>query len=306
MTTSTGGFLAKLILCIWNMAFVVVAVCLILVGTHKFLVPEDEHDGTYVLGFSWGTISTTFIIIGAIAAIASLTGLAGAACESPFLLKSYVYFIISALATILSLIIANWLFGDQFLDKADNYFSELMVNSSSSHGDFVAANAINTWQKVAMCCGKDGPSDWNNMTIVEENHGNKNGSKGSIISISKINYPISCCGEAYVSEANGKNMTNASSGQVCDEANLLYHEGCFSVPLVEWYKLMHKIIISVVLGVLSLLLSLACCLDRERKLGNAKLINAQYAAHLKSCISLKGPSKRRMGNPIRAQDISTF
>lgn len=313
--TTTGGSFAKVILCIWNIAFVGVAVCLILVGSRKFLVPD--HEDNYVLGFTWETVSTTFIILGVIVATASLTGFAGAACESTFLLKSYVYFIITGLVAIFGLIIANWLYGDLVLNGLDDYFSQLMVNSTSVHGDIAAANAINTWQKVALCCGQKGPSDWNNLTIIEKHHSNKS-SNGSISSISSNinNYPMSCCGEIYLAEAKSNSSSNTSFGPVCNETNLLYHEGCFSVPLIEWYKMMTVIGTSTFLGLLVLLLSLTCCLERERKLADAKLINAQYVAHLKSCIgsgrAIKGSSSKQargVGKPIRGYnppDISSF
>lgn len=320
--TSFGGSIAKVILCIWNIIFVAVAVCLILVGTHKFLVPEQEHEGSYILGFTWSTVSTVFIILGVIIATASLTGFAAAACESSYLLKSYVYFIVCGLFAIFGLAVANWLYGDLALKEMRDYFSQLMVNSTGQ-GDIASANALDTWQKVAMCCGKSGPSDWHHVNNSGNDNNAHNGSSASF-----INYPSSCCGggEGNSSDANisGVSDSNSTDSQ-CTDANLLFHDGCFSVPLVEWYKLMLLIGTSVFLTVLILLLSLTCCLDRERKLANAKLINQQYASHLKSCIGsgqagyISAGGKRRSAaagagggapvvKPIRytAQDMSSL
>lgn len=250
---SLRGSIAKAILCILNMFFIVVSCSIVFYG---FQIQVQHSNPNFEQTIpDWKTLSIAMILFGFILGIVSLFGFSAALCESPMLLNIYVYFL--SLGTILSifLTIMALLFSGQVIDISKKEYTKLMNTEQNTYNAFF----IQYFQRTFYCCGIKEPKDWFNQTF-----GN--------VSLEQDTYPASCCQE----KTDWKN-----SFKTCQ--NLASYDGCFSSNQLYRYKIYFRMALTIVIMFFALLLSLACCLERDRCLQLSQLVNLQYAAHLSSC-----------------------
>ena len=266
--TSCRGSLAKFILGIVNVFFLALAVGAILVGTRPLMV-AGNHDGTFI-GVTWRHIFTVLVIVGIIISTISFIGCTGAVCESSCFLQIYIFSLLLAILALIVSFAIGCLFTEQITNEASRHFSQLMANYDQDKSD---SQTVILLQKMAMCCGNRYPSDWHNETLLQ-----------NVTSIDKTIYPPSCCGKDYLNLETTNTGTNHTAKFVCNDAELRYHDGCFSDLQMKRFKFMLASLLTVCVAYLLVMVSLAFCLDRDRELSESKLINRQYSVHLGTCM----------------------
>ena len=122
---SFGGTMAKLVLCLVNLVFILFSFAITLLGSRMYIIPAQQN---ILDAISWSSLSTLLIIVGIACATISVVGLGGALCESTYLLNAYVCFLALCSGAVLATFIGGIIFSDVARDKARGWFAEQMAN----------------------------------------------------------------------------------------------------------------------------------------------------------------------------------
>ncbi|OTF78702.1 hypothetical protein BLA29_001878 [Euroglyphus maynei] len=172
-----------------------------------------------------------------------------------------------------------------------------VVSNPSQQEKINHALFIQNFQQIFHCCGADSSSDWSNFTF-----GN--------ISLGQERLPASCCSieqQQQRQDLSIKLFLKEDSYNTCVKDKLANNDGCFSSIQIVRYRLFGLMIMITIILMLASLLSLTCCLERDKRLQLARLVNMQYATHLSGCH--QGPHQlgylggRRLHCPFRKSSV---
>lgn len=268
------GSIAKFILLLINLHFILVSLGLILFGSRVHLSKEINDVALDVgeASISWSAIATGCIVLGAILGMVSFFGFIAALCESAFLLYAYAYFLLSVALLVGSLYVyLAVIFNTEGIQHLRKYYGSLMESYYKNDNALLIVDNIQT---AFFCCGDQSPEDWHNS-----NHTSGNNHSSAAVSetpttvnpSSEFEFPKSCC------------KLPGESDHKCLASDIVYTSGCFSSVQVARYEyFFHGYFIATIAAIL-LLLTISCCLERSHELKRAKIINLQYSAHLETC-----------------------
>lgn len=262
---SCVGSIAKFVLLLINLHFILVSLGFILFGSRLHL-SKDINDVVLDVGnltFTWSYIATGCIVVGAILGLVSLFGFTAALCESAFLLNAYAFFLLLVVGSLgLFHIYLVVFFNAKSIEHLREYYDNLM---SSYYKNDNAMMIVDSIQKNFYCCGSQSPEDWRNISFAGQNESTTEKPPSSLITAnsSLFEFPKSCC-----------KMYGESSEQ-CYASEIVYILGCFSpVTVTRIEYLFHGYFIATMAALL-LLMTISCCLERTHELKRAKIVNLQ-------------------------------
>ncbi|KAH7641042.1 hypothetical protein HUG17_8511 [Dermatophagoides farinae] len=322
---SCRGSIAKTVLGVLNATFIMISLAMILLGlqmkvqqttansfAYKMTMVtnmtmnanpynNDDESVAFMGIMKWDRMSNLLIIIGAFLAIVSIFGFCAALSESSLFLNIYIYFLSIITCTVWIAIILILMFNGPLFKYGRHLFIVRMETFSNPTSKPKNADDyalfIQNFQQIFHCCGVESPNDWLNRTF-----GN--------ISLGQEILPASCC-SIEPQQQQRKDMLiklflKEESYNTCFKAELAHHDGCFSSIQIVRYRLFGQMILIVIIMLLALLVSLTCCLERDKRLQYSRLVNMQYATHLSGC--RQGPyglgySFGRMHCPLRKSSV---
>ena len=177
-----------------------------------------------------------------------------------------------------------------------------------------------------MCCGAMDPSDWHNRTLVgnasfehgfypsiccgdtsphlmvylhyPEGNSSRTQQPEILFHLPSKHYPTNDTNSTTTTNNTTTNSTTSTSGSYnatflssCTGNFLQYQDGCLSDVQLERYQALVTTVFTALLIFLFLLITLTCCLERDRKHCGSQVVNQQYADHLDFCLGPQGGSR---------------
>jgi len=154
---------AKWCLIIFNILFCLIGVALVAVGIYAYITLSDYLN---ILGDSRiNAPAIVLIVFGVITFIVAAMGCFGACKESPCLLFTFAAIICILLIAEIGAGVAAYV----FKDKVEGFFDEKSADVLALYDETADAAATTSWDKVQKeleCCGYNGPTDWQNLTLA--------------------------------------------------------------------------------------------------------------------------------------------
>ncbi|XP_027205729.2 uncharacterized protein LOC113799315 [Dermatophagoides pteronyssinus] len=314
---SCRGSIAKAILCMMNATFIMISLAMILLGLQMKVqqttlsyemdnsnmttnsYPYNDESVELMGIMKWDRMANLLLLIGTFLIIISIYGFCAALNESSLLLNIYIYFLSIISLAVWVTVIFILMFNPTLFEYSRHLFiARMEVISNPTHRDRINhALFLQNFQQIFHCCGIDSPNDWSNSTF-----GN--------VSLGRERLPASCCSNErqQKQDLSIKLFMKEDSYKTCVKDQMTYHDGCFSSIQILRYRLFGLMIISAVILMLALLLALTCCLERDKRLQFAHMVNMQYATHLSGCHQSPhelGYFGRRIHCPFRKSSVES-
>jgi len=154
---------AKWCLIIFNILFCLIGVALIAVGIYAYITLSDYLN---ILGDAKiNAPAIVLIVFGVITFIVAAMGCFGACKESPCMLFTFAAIICILLIAEIGAGVAAYV----FKDNVESFFDDNSSKVLALYNETADAAATKSWDKVQEeleCCGYNGPTDWEDITLA--------------------------------------------------------------------------------------------------------------------------------------------